>query len=92
MDSMINRYTADLRMRSDDAYTAGGEAGQRLDRCVIVYTQRCRQAYPHVPIVIGDGPNQLIPADSNSRGRPTGKRRKSSNKARGGQWSTRSRR
>ena len=53
MDSMINRYTADLRMRSDDAYTAGGEGGQRPDRCVIVYTQRCRQAYPDVPIVIG---------------------------------------
>ena len=50
---MINRYTADLRMRSDDAYTAGGEGGQRPDRCVIVYTQRCRQAYPDVPIVIG---------------------------------------
>lgn len=53
MDSMINRYTADLRMRSDDAYTAGGEGGQRPDRCVIVYTQRCRQAFPDVPIVIG---------------------------------------
>ena len=53
MDSMINRYTADLRMRSDDAYTAGGEGGKRPDRCVIVYTQRCRQAYPDVPIVIG---------------------------------------
>lgn len=53
MDSMINRYTADLRMRSDDAYTAGGQGGNRPDRCVIVYTQRCRQAYADVPIVIG---------------------------------------
>ncbi|MDA8694169.1 YgiQ family radical SAM protein [Pseudomonadales bacterium] len=53
MDSMINRYTADLRMRSDDAYTAGGEGGKRPDRCVIVYTHRCRQAFPDVPIVIG---------------------------------------
>ena len=53
MDSMINRYTADLRMRSDYAYTAGGQGGNRPDRCVIVYTQRCRQAYSDVPIVIG---------------------------------------
>ncbi len=53
MDSMINRYTADRRMRSDDAYTAGGEGGKRPDRCVMVYSQRCRQAYPDVPIVIG---------------------------------------
>lgn len=53
MDSMINRYTADLRVRSDDAYTAGGMAGERPDRCVIVYSQRCRQAYSDVPVVIG---------------------------------------
>ena len=53
MDSMINRYTADLRVRSDDAYTAGGMAGQRPDRCVMVYSQRCRQAYADVPVVIG---------------------------------------
>ena len=53
MDSMINRYTADKRMRRDDAYTAGGEGGKRPDRCVIVYTQRCRQAFRDVPIVIG---------------------------------------
>ena len=44
MDSLINRYTADLRIRSDDAYTPGGEAGRRPDRAVIVYSQRCRQA------------------------------------------------
>ncbi|MDB4453181.1 YgiQ family radical SAM protein, partial [bacterium] len=53
MDSMINRYTADLRTRSDDAYTAGGEGGKRPDRCVIVYSQRCKEAYPDVPVVIG---------------------------------------
>ena len=53
MDSMINRYTADLRMRSDDAYTPDGEGGKRPDRCVIVYSQRCRQAYADVPVVIG---------------------------------------
>ncbi len=53
MDSMINRYTADLRMRSDDAYTAGGLGGKRPDRCVIVYSQRCKQSYPDVPVVIG---------------------------------------
>ncbi|NNL57376.1 MAG: YgiQ family radical SAM protein, partial [Pseudomonadales bacterium] len=53
MDSMINRYTADLRMRSDDTYTAGGEGGKRPDRCVIVYSQRCKEAYPDVPVVIG---------------------------------------
>ncbi|MGB5324258.1 MAG: YgiQ family radical SAM protein [Pseudomonadales bacterium] len=53
MDSMINRYTADKRMRSDDAYTAGGQGGSRPDRCVIVYSQRCKQAFPEVPVVIG---------------------------------------
>ncbi|MEQ8494682.1 MAG: YgiQ family radical SAM protein, partial [Gammaproteobacteria bacterium] len=44
MDSMINRYTADRRLRSDDAYTPGGVAGKRPDRAVIVYAQRCREA------------------------------------------------
>ncbi len=53
MDSLINRYTADLRMRSDDAYTPGGVAGKRPDRSVIVYSQRCREAYYDTPIVIG---------------------------------------
>lgn len=53
MDSMINRYTADLRLRSDDAYTPNNEGGKRPDRSVIVYSQRCREAYPEVPIVIG---------------------------------------
>ena len=53
MDSMVNRYTADRRVRSDDAYTPGGEGGKRPDRCVIVYSQRMREAYKGVPIVIG---------------------------------------
>jgi len=53
MDSMINRYTADRKIRSDDAYTAGGVGGKRPDRSVLVYTQRCREAYPEVPIIIG---------------------------------------
>lgn len=53
MDSLINRYTADLRIRSDDAYTPNAEAGKRPDRSVIVYSQRCREAYYDVPIVIG---------------------------------------
>jgi len=53
MDSMVNRYTADRRLRSDDAYTAGGEGGQRPDRAVIVYAQRCREAFKDVPLVIG---------------------------------------
>src|SRR4029077_8822296 len=53
MDSMVNRYTADRRVRSDDAYTAGGVAGKRPDRSVIVYAQRAREAFGEVPIVIG---------------------------------------
>jgi len=53
MDSMINRYTADKRARSDDAYTPGDVAGKRPDRAVIAYSQRCKQAYKDIPIVIG---------------------------------------
>jgi uncharacterized radical SAM protein YgiQ len=53
MDSMVNRYTADRRIRSDDAYTPGGAAGRRPDRSVIVYAQRAREAYGDVPIIIG---------------------------------------
>ncbi len=53
MDSMVNRYTSDRRVRSDDAYTPGGVGGRRPDRCVIVYSQRVREAYKGVPIVIG---------------------------------------
>jgi len=53
MDSMVNRYTADRRLRHDDAYTPGGEGGRRPDRCTIVYAQRCREAFKDVPIGIG---------------------------------------
>ena len=53
MDSMINRYTADRKIRSDDAYTPGDVAGRRPDRAGIVYSQRCREAYKGVPIVLG---------------------------------------
>jgi uncharacterized radical SAM protein YgiQ len=53
MDSMVNRYTADKRIRSDDAYTPGGVADRRPDRSVIVYAQRVREAFADVPIVIG---------------------------------------
>jgi len=53
MDSMVNRYTSDRRVRSDDAYTPTGVGGKRPDRCVIVYSQRLREAFKHVPIVIG---------------------------------------
>ncbi len=53
MDSMVNRYTAERKIRSDDAYTPGGEAGKRPDRAVLVYAQRCREAYSEVPVVIG---------------------------------------
>ncbi len=53
MDSMINRYTADRKIRSDDAYTPGGKAGKRPDRASLVYSQRCREAFRDVPIVLG---------------------------------------
>ena len=53
MDSMVNRYTADRRLRHDDAYTPGGEGGKRPDRCTLVYAQRCREAFKDVPIVLG---------------------------------------
>lgn len=53
MDSMVNRYTSDRRIRSDDAYTAAGQGGKRPDRSVIVYSQRTREAFSDVPIVIG---------------------------------------
>jgi len=53
MDSMVNRYTAERRVRSDDAYTPAGAGGRRPDRSVIVYAQRAREAFRDVPIVIG---------------------------------------
>ena len=53
MDSMVNRYTADRKIRSDDAYTADGAPNKRPDRAVTVYAQRAREAFPGTPIVIG---------------------------------------
>ncbi len=53
MDSMINRYTADRKIRSDDAYTAGDIGGKRPDRAAIVYTQRCKEAYKETPVILG---------------------------------------
>lgn len=53
LDSMVDHYTAAKRRRSDDAYTPGGAAGKRPDRAVIVYANKCREAFPHVPVLIG---------------------------------------
>ena len=53
MDSMVNRYTADRRIRHNDSYTPNDEGGKRPDRAVIVYSQRCREAYKGVPVIIG---------------------------------------
>ncbi len=53
MDSMINRYTAERKLRHDDAYTPNNEGGKRPDRAVTVYTQRCKEAFNDVPVVIG---------------------------------------
>lgn len=53
MDSMINRYTADRKLRHDDAYTPNNEGGKRPDRATLVYSQRCKEAYKEVPIVLG---------------------------------------
>ncbi len=53
MDSMVNHYTANKRLRSDDAYTAGGAAGRRPDRAATLYSRILRELYPHVPIVLG---------------------------------------
>ncbi|AXN30069.1 YgiQ family radical SAM protein [Vibrio coralliilyticus] len=53
MDSMINRYTADRKLRHDDAYTPNNEGGKRPDRATLVYSQRCREAYKGVPLVLG---------------------------------------
>jgi uncharacterized radical SAM protein YgiQ len=53
MDSMINHYTANKKVRNDDAYSPGGRIGLRPDRATIPYAQRCREAFPGVPVVIG---------------------------------------
>lgn len=53
MDSMVNRYTSDRKIRSDDAYTPNAEPNKRPDRAVTVYAQRCREAFAGVPVIIG---------------------------------------
>ncbi|MCK5640046.1 MAG: YgiQ family radical SAM protein [Gammaproteobacteria bacterium] len=53
MDSMVNRYTADRKLRSDDAYSPDAVGGKRPDRSVLVYSQRCREAFKDVPVIIG---------------------------------------
>ena len=53
MDSMVNRYTSDRKIRSDDAYTPSAEANKRPDHAVVVYAQRCREAFPDTSVVIG---------------------------------------
>jgi uncharacterized radical SAM protein YgiQ len=53
MDSMVNRYTSDRKIRSDDAYTAGAEPHKRPDRAVTAYAQRCREAFKDVPVIVG---------------------------------------
>ena len=71
MDSLVNRYTADRKIRSDDAYTPNAEASKRPDRAVLVYSQRCREAYPDVPLVIA----ALKPRCAASRTTITGRTR-----------------
>jgi len=53
MDSMVNHYTSERRIRSNDAYTPDGEGGKRPDHAVTVYAQRCREAFKGVPVIIG---------------------------------------
>ena len=53
MDSMVNRYTSDRKIRSDDAYTPHAEGGKRPDRASLVYSQRCKEAYKGIPVIIG---------------------------------------
>jgi len=53
MDSMVNHYTANKRLRSNDAYTAGGEAHKRPDYATTVYTKILKKLYPEIPVVIG---------------------------------------
>lgn len=53
MDSMVNHYTANIRLRSDDSYTPGGKAGFRPDYAVTTYTRILKKLYPHTPVVIG---------------------------------------
>jgi uncharacterized radical SAM protein YgiQ len=53
MDSMVNRYTADRRLRHNDSYTPNDEGGKRPDRATLVYAQRAREAFPGLPVIVG---------------------------------------
>lgn len=53
MDSLINHYTANKKVRNDDAYSPGGRIGLRPDRATLAYCQRCREAFPGVPVIAG---------------------------------------
>jgi uncharacterized radical SAM protein YgiQ len=53
MDSMLNRLTAQKKNRSEDQYSPNGDTGSRPDRATIVYAQRCREAFPEVPVILG---------------------------------------
>ncbi len=53
MDSMVNRYTSDRKIRSEDAYTPNGDPSKRPDRALVVYAQRAREAYPDANVVVG---------------------------------------
>jgi len=53
MDSMVNHFTSERKIRSNDSYTPDGVAGKRPDRAVLVYAQRCREAFKGVPVIIG---------------------------------------
>ena len=53
MDSLINHYTANKKVRNDDAYSPGGRIGLRPDRATLAYSQRCREAFPGVPVIAG---------------------------------------
>src|SRR3982751_121801 len=53
MDSLINHYTANKKVRNDDAYSPGGRIGLRPDRATLPYCQRCREAFPGTPVIAG---------------------------------------
>src|ERR1700740_546849 len=53
MDSLINHYTANRKVRNDDAYSPGGRIGRRPDRATLAYCQRAREAFPGVPVIAG---------------------------------------
>ena len=53
MDSLINHYTANKKVRNDDAYSPGGRIGLRPDRATLAYCQRAREAFPGVPVIAG---------------------------------------